>query len=138
MEQAVKERYANWHSTVQTLVADGTLLFTPARVSRIYISGPMSGIDEYNYPLFHDAAAMFRWFGFSVLNPAEFLGGSADKARKDYMRAAVEALLVADALFLLPNWNNSRGAILEVQVGQELNLAMIECKDYTSGSIHVA
>ena len=38
----------------------------------VYISGPMTGIAEYNFPLFNRVAAQFRADGYSVLNPAEW------------------------------------------------------------------
>ncbi len=37
----------------------------------IYISGPMSGLPECNYPAFNAAAAHLRALGYSVENPAE-------------------------------------------------------------------
>lgn len=38
---------------------------------RIYISGPMTGLSEYNYPAFHAAAQALREAGYHVTNPAE-------------------------------------------------------------------
>ena len=38
---------------------------------RVYISGPMSGLPELNFPAFHAAAASLRAKGLDVVNPAE-------------------------------------------------------------------
>lgn len=38
---------------------------------RIYISGPMTGLPDFNFPAFHDAAARLRERGHEVANPAE-------------------------------------------------------------------
>ena len=37
---------------------------------RIYISGPMTGMPEHNFPAFHAAADRLRKAGWSVVNPA--------------------------------------------------------------------
>ena len=44
---------------------------TARNVHRIYLSGPMSGWPDLNFPAFHAAAALLRGQGFEVVNPAE-------------------------------------------------------------------
>ena len=41
-------------------------------MKRIYLSGPMSGLPELNFPAFHAEAARLRALGFEVVNPADF------------------------------------------------------------------
>jgi hypothetical protein len=38
---------------------------------RIYLSGPMTGIPENNFPAFHMWAERLRADGYDVVNPAE-------------------------------------------------------------------
>ena len=38
---------------------------------KMYLSGPMTGMAENNFPAFHDAAAKLRAGGHEVVNPAE-------------------------------------------------------------------
>ena len=38
---------------------------------RIFLSGPMSGLPEFNLPTFHAAADLLRTHGHHVENPAE-------------------------------------------------------------------
>ena len=46
----------------------------------VYIAGPMTGIPEFNYPLFNATAKALRATGVEVRNPAENDGGSAGKS----------------------------------------------------------
>jgi hypothetical protein len=75
----------------------------------------MTGIKKYNYPLFNKIAK-------KVLNPAEFFGGKGDRSREEYMRESIKALLDANEVILLPEWEGSQGAVLEVLIAKELGL----------------
>jgi len=89
----------------------------------IYIAGPMTGLPEYNYPAFMAAAQALRSRGWRVTNPAE----KALKADADWvlhMRADLALLVRCDALALLPGWEKSRGARLEVGVARELGMSV--------------
>lgn len=91
-------------------------------IAIVYISGPMTGLPDYNYPMFHGVAEALRRRNFAVINPAEFFGGKADRTRNEYMRESILRLLEADAMVLLPGWEKSAGARLEVAICQELNI----------------
>lgn len=92
----------------------------------LYISGPMTGIADYNYPLFNSVAKKCRENGAEVISPAEFFGGGADKTRVEYMRASFEALLKATHIVLLPDWDTSKGAVLEYKIAVELGLFLTD------------
>ncbi len=90
---------------------------------RIYISGPMSGLPDFNYPAFHDASAQWRAAGYEVLSPAELdLAETTDLTWEDYLRRDLRMLLDCDAIALLDGWENSRGAALEYHVATALGL----------------
>jgi len=91
----------------------------------LYIAGPMTGLPDYNFPAFNTLAAKLRAEGYTVLNPAESDGGTTYKPRPFYMRRAIEMLMQADAVVLLPGWLNSKGALLEVEIAQELDLPLM-------------
>ena len=38
---------------------------------RLYLAGPMSGIKDFNFPAFNEAAEHLRKLGYEVFNPAE-------------------------------------------------------------------
>lgn len=89
----------------------------------VYISGPMTGLPEFNYPAFNAAAAALRAAGYVVENPAENPEPPC-KSWAGYMRSAIAQVSRAHALYLLDGWERSRGARLEVQIALELELAI--------------
>ena len=89
---------------------------------RLYIAGPMTGLPEFNYPAFFAAAERLTAAGYVTINPARVEGREHCKGWADYMRAALIDVCNADGLALLPVWEASRGACLEVHVGQALDL----------------
>lgn len=90
-------------------------------MSRLYISGPMTGIPEWNFPAFNAAADRLRGLGFDVVNPAD--GGAEEgKPWAADLREDLRLLLDCDAVATLPGWRNSRGAQLEVHVAQALGM----------------
>ena len=91
----------------------------------IYISGPMTGHDDFNFPAFHEAAAHLRDAGWNVMNPAETQGGRTDLPRDVYLRNDVQDIAECDAIAMLEGWESSRGALLEYLVAQELELSQL-------------
>lgn len=104
---------------------------------KIYIAGPMSGRPHFNIPLFDYTAEILRDAGFDAVSPAELddeetrhaalcsPDGKMDKGALngetwgDFLARDVK--LVADkidAVALLPGWEDSRGAQLEVFVAR--------------------
>ena len=84
---------------------------------KCYISGPMRGVPEFNFPAFEEAAAKLRKKGWLVFSPAEFdaqFHTTGDKVtvltyiRRD-LHIIVNELGAADAIVLLPNWQESIG-----------------------------
>jgi hypothetical protein len=95
-------------------------------MKKMYLSGPMTGIEDFNHKLFNDVAKEFRMSNFEVCSPAEFFDGDTTRERKDYMRESIKWLLEADTIVLLPGWMMSEGAKLEARIATELNLIILE------------
>lgn len=98
----------------------------PPGMQKMYLSGPMTNIKDFNHPLFLRVATEFRLAGFEVCSPAEFFDGDTTRERKEYMREAFKYLLEADTIVLLPGWQDSEGARIEVAVAKELELIIVE------------
>lgn len=84
--------------------------------NKIYISGGMRGYPELNFPLFNKVAELWRSRGYEVLNPAENFGGSKDVPYDVCIKRDIEQLKEeCYAIALLPAWEASEGARLELQ-----------------------
>jgi hypothetical protein len=87
----------------------------------LYISGPMTGLPENNYPAFAAAAAQLRAAGFTVWSPHEN-GLPADASWNAHMRADIAGLMQCRAVALLPDWKDSKGAQLEVSTARGIGM----------------
>lgn len=85
----------------------------------------MTGVEDFNRAAFAAEAARLRAMGFEVVNPAEIVpeGGGTDWER--YMRADLRAMLTCDTVALLPGWERSRGAHLEVHVAHRVGIDVV-------------
>lgn len=92
----------------------------------LYIAGPMTGYEYFNYPEFRSAEQQLRGAGFDVLNPVsaeQHNTTGAPQAWDWYMRHALRMVVDSEGIALLPGWEDSRGACLEVHVARHLGLA---------------
>lgn len=89
----------------------------------IYLSGPMSGHPDHNHPAFHAEADRLRAHGYQVINPAEINveGG----AWHDCLRADIRALMDCDTIALLPGWEASQGAHLELHIAHRVGMRVV-------------
>lgn len=88
----------------------------------VFISGPMTGIENYNRDVFNYEASQLQSRGFTVLNPAIFPDGLE---HHQYLAMTLVMLEQADAIYLLEGWENSIGAKAEVIRARELNLMFL-------------
>ena len=91
---------------------------------RTYLAGPMTGLPNLNFPLFHAEAARLRQEGHQVINPAEINTDPA-MAWETCMRADIAQLVTCQAIALLPGWQKSRGATLEHHIATQLGMQVI-------------
>lgn len=96
---------------------------------RLYLAGPMSGLPLFNFPAFAAARTDLRARGFDVWCPAEHdeLAGfdplfSAADTFANYMARDLQEVCRSAGVIVLPGWESSRGANLEVVVARALGL----------------
>lgn len=91
---------------------------------RVYIAGPMTGLPNYNYENFRQAADIWRGAGWEVANPADHFGGDQSLPYREYVAADLKALKSCDAIAMLPEWDgpNARGSVWEREVALMLGL----------------
>jgi len=77
-----------------------------------YLSGPMTGLPDYNRGAFFAKEVELWGAGHSVLNPAN-IEGDESWTWSDWMRSALQLQLYADVVHMLPGWRKSRGARIE-------------------------
>ena len=109
-------------------------------MSKYYLAGPMTGIPQFNFPLFERAAKELRGvYGLDIVSPAELDALHGDEIVKAALASADGAFndegtvagktwgdflcrdvkLIADVctgIVFLPGWEKSRGARLEAFV----------------------
>lgn len=79
---------------------------------RIYISGPITGTDDYQ-KRFAKAEEYLRQQGYEVVNPARVNGQMPELTWDEYMNMSMTMLSLCDMIFMLRGWKESRGAKLE-------------------------
>lgn len=99
---------------------------------KIYVAGPMSGLPDYNRPAFDAAAKRIRAAGYDVFNPAqadrEDPDATDDKPRSWFLRRDIPELCRCDAIAVLPGWQESVGARLEVAVAEALDMPVLDAQ----------
>jgi len=105
---------------------------TTTRSAKVYIAGPMTGIDELNFPLFNAEAARLRALGWEVTNPAEV---QPDQTAQwiDCMLDDIPALMSCDVVALLPGWETSKGARIEHCVALNHGMEVVMAADLVTG-----
>lgn len=88
----------------------------------VFISGPMTGLPEFNRPAFNHAATELTSQGLTVLNPAIFPDGLE---HHQYLSMTLVMLEQAEVIYLLEGWENSVGARAEVIRARELGLMFV-------------
>ena len=82
-------------------------------MKKIYVSGPMTGIKDFNIPAFVNAANTLKEAGFEPVIPVRYVEG---KLYEDYLKDDLRELLDCDGIFMLPGWQDSKGAKIEHMV----------------------
>ena len=103
-----------------------------AHAETVYLAGPMTGYEEFNFPAFHSATAVLRAWGFTVISPAERDEADgfdpknhAAQTHSYYMAIDLPLVCGADAVVVLPGWEKSSGAQMETAVAAKLGKPVV-------------
>lgn len=92
-----------------------------------YLCGPITGLPNNNKGAFRTARRNVEDMGYNTIMPHDlFLGiDTSHYQHADYMRRCIRALMQADIIVLLPGWEMSRGAQLEIQIGSLIGIPKV-------------
>ena len=136
MQRLARSNAPNSNCIVVSLHPTRTAKFSKMETCtlRLYLAGPMSGIEQFNFPAFYEAAATLRAAGHDIVSPAEMdaddgidgeamasENGDATKLSltwaqllsRDVLILGDETEAAVDGIVFLPGWTASRGAKLE-------------------------
>ncbi len=115
-------------------------------MTTLYLAGPMSGIVGFNYDGFVEAESAAERDGFRVVNPAKldrtlglFPGSDPNAGRvtheawKAYMHRDIPHVTECDGICLLPGWEDSVGANIELFVALVTGRRLFK---YELGEVH--
>lgn len=102
---------------------------TEITIGIVYISGRMTGVEDHGTSAFADAREKLRSEGFTVLCPSEASishNASEKRSREFHLRRDISMVLLADQVCVLPGWELSKGAAIEVMVAVALGIKVWE------------
>ncbi|MBQ4335668.1 MAG: DUF4406 domain-containing protein [Lentisphaeria bacterium] len=97
----------------------------------VYLSGPMTGLPEFNFPAFLKAEVwLAERFGCFVVSPrknADLIGPGRDHS--DYMRVALAELQCCTCMVLLDHWQQSKGCMMEFETANDRQIKIFQISD---------
>lgn len=91
----------------------------------VYIIGAVTGLErEAVVAKFDKAAQALKSAGMVPVNPIDLVPETA--TWNDAMRMCIRRMMLCYAVLLLPDWQESRGATLEVMIARNLEMPQFE------------
>ena len=99
---------------------------------RIYLSGPITGIKNYTLN-FLRAENVLRsqneFKGCDVINPARLGNVLPRGTHAEYMELCYALVGMADKMVMLVGWQQSKGAMLEKRMAEEMDMEIYELQE---------
>lgn len=107
---------------------------------KLYISGPMSGIKDFNAPAFIATSAQLRALGFDVISPQEMDAqagfdtksedGKMDPLlRRQFLARDFIEVASCDGIYMMKGWSKSGGAKLERAFALDTGMTVMYADD---------
>lgn len=105
---------------------------------KIYLSGPMTGIENLNAEAFNEAEKKLKNEGHKVINPIQlateldtefYYESKLIPSYKDYLLNDIHHISFCDKLVLLPGWEQSKGAKAEKAIAEAIGIEIEELKE---------
>ncbi len=108
---------------------------------RVYISGPITGLQNENISEFKKYEDKFKNLNFEVVNPhslftkdeideinrkLEYKEITFEEYHSFFMRRDVKEMMDCDIIAVLNGWEKSKGANIEVYIARNLNIPVID------------
>ena len=95
-------------------------------MKRVYLSGKITGLAEDVYMhRFKQAELKLKQLGYIVINPAK-KGEIPGYKWTDYMKEDLKLLMDCDFIYMIPGWEDSKGAVLEHSLSQTLGIPVLK------------
>lgn len=92
----------------------------------VYLSGPMTGLPDYNRAAFNLRAEAFKALGYSVNNPADIsVTHGTDKSYGFYFKRALRLMLESDVVYVFGDTSNSAGVQMELKVAEMAGMPIV-------------
>ncbi len=91
-----------------------------------YVAGKMSGLPSDNVKeKFNFVANQLVQKGYHVINPLKMADQEMQKSWDEVVRSEIKKMLECDEVHLLPDWQESRGAMLERDIALRLGMEVV-------------
>ena len=91
---------------------------------RIFISGPISGVEDYKERFAEKAGAI--WNAGDVPFDPSLIELSPDATQADYLLECLEELVKCDAICFLPGAKKSKGSLIEREFARYANIPEVK------------
>lgn len=124
IDEAV-DRFEMWRAPTRTVVrpvreGDTISALSNLPQERVYLAGPMSGHEDFNQKAFADANDFLTDLGYFVFDPSGQInadnktGMGSSEDYRNYLPIDFQEVARADFVAVLPEWEWSRGATMEL------------------------
>lgn len=101
--------------------------------NKVYISGKISGLDyDYAFDRFEAAEKLLNKHGFEVVNPMK-IEHKHDESWVSYMKNDIKAMCDCDTIFMLDNYKESKGAVIELNLATKLHFTVLHEQSFQHG-----